>query len=330
MKKIKSSFLVLTILLAFAVSVFAAAGDYRWPLASGTGTGDVFYSSGGYMLNLPLGTAGKILQAGASAPAWSSFTIPTSGTTGDIVVFTSGTVIGKLSQSTAGLWLRSAGASTAAAWSSTILPNASTTGDVMYSSGTNTFAALNAGATAGMFLRNGGATTAPAWSTLVLPNAATTGDIAVATSANTVGVVAAVATGQVLASAGASTVPAYTASPSVTSVTTVSLNTTPVAITIANDAVGGRSASYNFTPTASCYAFTNNDPDGIAAITWFEGGAVAGQLLTIYNAATYTIQFTDQAGVINATAGGMTLAAEDTWSGLYTGSVWVETGRADN
>lgn len=59
----------------------------------------------------------------------------------------------------------------------------------------------------------------PICSTLTLPNAATQGDLMVATGSNAEGAVAAVASGQVLTSAGTSTVPAYSANPSVTTMT---------------------------------------------------------------------------------------------------------------
>lgn len=63
--------------------------------------------------------------------------------------------------------------------------------------------------------------TGSAWaaSTTTWPNSATQGDLLTATGANAIGSVAAVASGQVLTSAGASTVPAYSANPSVTTVT---------------------------------------------------------------------------------------------------------------
>jgi hypothetical protein len=59
----------------------------------------------------------------------------------------------------------------------------------------------------------------PICSTSIWPNAATQGDLLAATSANTVGSIAAVASGQLLQSAGTSTLPAYTANPSVTTMT---------------------------------------------------------------------------------------------------------------
>jgi hypothetical protein len=59
----------------------------------------------------------------------------------------------------------------------------------------------------------------PICSTLTLPNAATTGDLMVATGANAIGSLADVATGQVLVSGGVGAVPAFSATPTVTSLT---------------------------------------------------------------------------------------------------------------
>lgn len=115
---------------------------------------------------------------------------------GDTLYASTTTALSKLTVGTAGQVLRSTG--TLPAWSTATFPDTV--------------------AGAGQFLRASGANVWAA-STLTLPNAATTGDILTATSANTVGVVAAVASGQVLASAGTSTAPAYTANPSVTTVT---------------------------------------------------------------------------------------------------------------
>lgn len=71
-------------------------------------------------------------------------------------------------------------------------------------------------ATAGAYLRADGTN----WitSTLVLPNAATTGDLFSASAANTASLINAVAAGQVLTSAGVGTLPAWSASPSLTSI----------------------------------------------------------------------------------------------------------------
>ncbi len=76
---------------------------------------------------------------------------------------------------------------------------------------------LAATATAGQMLRSGAGAT-PAWSTATWPATVTQGDLLTATGANAVGVTADVAVGQVLASGGVGAVPAYTASPSLTSI----------------------------------------------------------------------------------------------------------------
>ena len=94
-----------------------------------------------------------------------------------------------------------------------------TVGDLIYASGATTLTQL-VDVGAGAYLRSGGVGVAPLWSTLILPNSATTGDILHASSANTIGSITDVATGQVLASGGVGVVPAYTASPSITALTT--------------------------------------------------------------------------------------------------------------
>lgn len=64
-------------------------------------------------------------------------------------------------------------------------------------------------------------TGASTWTaTAIMPASAAAGDLITATGADTIGRVAAVASGSVLASAGTSTAPAYTAAPSVTTLTT--------------------------------------------------------------------------------------------------------------
>lgn len=90
-------------------------------------------------------------------------------------------------------------------------------GDLLYADAATTYTRLAKPATTGMFLRYTG--TLPGWSTLVLPNAATAGDLIAATATNTVGSVADVAVNQVLVSGGVGVVPAYSATPVLTSVT---------------------------------------------------------------------------------------------------------------
>jgi hypothetical protein len=87
---------------------------------------------------------------------------------------------------------------------------------------TSAFAAMAACAAGSIPYGQGAAD--PICSTLILPNAATTGDILEATSTNTVGRLADVAVNQVLASGGVGAVPAYTATPTLT---TVSVGTAP-------------------------------------------------------------------------------------------------------
>jgi hypothetical protein len=205
-----------------------------------------------------------------------------------------------LTAGTAGKFLRAAGAALPPAWSTIILPNAATTGDLLYGSTTSTFSVLNAGATAGMFLRNGGAATAPAWSTLVLPNAVTTGDIAYGSGTNTIGVIADVAVGQVLASGGVGAAPAYSATPTVTSLTTTNLYPTHQKWTPTVLSPTGTS-TYSLAPTGVSYVYLNNASNFEVQLS--ETGAVDGQILEIINISTGTAGFSDIAGVQELSAG---------------------------
>lgn len=108
----------------------------------------------------------------------------------------------------------------------------------------------------GTYIR-GAAAADPICSTLILPNAATQGDLLVATAANTVGSVADVAVGQVLTSGGVSTVPAYSASPVVTSV-----GATTSTVVGGTAAVGAAT-----TETTKTYAVTGL-ADGVATPTF--------------------------------------------------------------
>jgi hypothetical protein len=110
--------------------------------------------------------------------------------------------------------------------------------------------------TNGTYVR--GATGAdPICSTLVLPNAATQGDLMVATGANTIGSLADVAVGQVLASGGVGTVPAYTASPLIT---TLGATTSTV--------VGGTAVAGAATTTATKTYATTGLADGVSTPTF--------------------------------------------------------------
>jgi len=68
---------------------------------------------------------------------------------------------------------------------------------------------------AGSYMRSAGAAAAPAWSTLTLPDSATAGDLMVATGANAIG---SLATGAALTVLVGGSTPAWTATPTLTSV----------------------------------------------------------------------------------------------------------------
>lgn len=90
---------------------------------------------------------------------------------------------------------------------------------VLIGEGTSSIVATSAG-TAGQLLASGGASADPNWTTATFPLTATAGSLIAATATNVIGQIADVATGQVLMSGGVGVIPAYTATPSVTSVTT--------------------------------------------------------------------------------------------------------------
>ena len=110
--------------------------------------------------------------------------------------------------------------STVSAYTGYRINGGATSGKLLIGNGTNFVASTptwpNAAPTAGHFPRGDG--TNYGESTLTLPNAATQGDLLTATGANAIGSTADVAVGQVLASGGVGAVPAYTASPSLTSI----------------------------------------------------------------------------------------------------------------
>ena len=99
--------------------------------------------------------------------------------------------------STSGQVLQSAGASADPAYSTATYPATATgTGTILRADGTNWVASTN-----------------------TYPNTATTGDILIATGSNVIGSLADAAVGQVLTSGGAGVAPAYSATPTVTSIT---------------------------------------------------------------------------------------------------------------
>lgn len=213
------------------------------PAQGGTGissytTGDLPYASGSTTISAlaDVATGSAVISGGIGvAPTYGKIGLTThvtgtlavgnggtglaSYTTGDIPYASSGSTLASLADSTAGKFLRAAGAGIIPAYSTTIWTNSATTGDVLYASSSNTYANL-ADVSVGSFLRSGGVTTAPVWSTTTIPNSATQGDLLYASAANVYANLNDVATGQVLVSGGVSTAPAYSASPVVTNLTT--------------------------------------------------------------------------------------------------------------
>jgi hypothetical protein len=151
----------------------------------------------------------------------------------------------------AGQLLTSGGASADPLWTTATYPASSGgTGKILYDNGTNfvesvpTFPAA-ASASSGKIITSDGTN----WiaSTNTFPNTATQGALIAATGANAIGQIIDVAVGQVLASGGVGVVPAYTATPSVTSVTT----TNGFTATVAGAGITLNSAATSGTTTAT-------------------------------------------------------------------------------
>ena len=142
---------------------------------------------------------------------------------------------------------------------------------VLVGEGTSSIVALATGS-AGQILTSGGASADPTWTTATFPatagsagtilrsngtnwvastdtypNTVVAGDILIATAANVIGSLADVAVGQVLASGGVGVSPAYTATPSVTSITTA----TGLTATTAGAGITLNSGSTSGTTTAT-------------------------------------------------------------------------------
>lgn len=66
------------------------------------------------------------------------------------------------------------------------------------------------------------------------------------------------------------------------------------------------------------------------AITMTETGAFENDRVVIVNLGTGSLVLTDQSGILNVASTSMTLGTEDAISLVYTGTIWVETGRSDN
>ena len=188
------------------------------------------------------GTSGQVLQAvSGAAPAWSTPTYPSASGSAGVILRSDGTnyvatsatypattsvsqilysssanVVGGLTTANGGVLITSntgvpsilAGSGTsgqvlqavsgaAPAWSTPTYPSASgSAGVILRSDGTNYVATTN-----------------------TFPNTSTTGDILIATGTNVIGSLADVAVHQVLVSGGVGVAPAYSATPTVTSIT---------------------------------------------------------------------------------------------------------------
>ena len=118
----------------------------------------------------------------------------------------------------AGALLRSSG--TAPAWTTATFPATAAAGDLLHGSATNVWSALAVG-TVGKLLRSNG--TIPAWSTATIPDTAVAGDLLHASATNVWGALADVAAGSVLVSGGVGLAPAWSATPTVTTLTATTL-----------------------------------------------------------------------------------------------------------
>lgn len=172
---------------------------------------------------LTIGTSGKFLQSNGTTPGWSSAKFPTSAGSSGTILRSNGTdwVASTPTYPNAGTSLKILiGDGTNYVESTPAYPNASVTaGKIIRSDGTNYIASTvtypdAAPASGAIIIGNG---TNFLTSTALYPNAFTTGDLFSASATNTGASIAAVATGQVLASAGTSTLPAWSATPSLTS-----------------------------------------------------------------------------------------------------------------
>lgn len=164
------------------------------------------------------GTSGTLLQGQGigTASAYTTATYPATTSVSQILYSSSANVVGGLTTANGGVLITSntgvpsilAGSGTsgqvlqavsgaAPAWSTPTYPSTSgSTGVILRSDGTNYVATTN-----------------------TFPNTATTGDILIATGTNVIGSLADVAVNQVLVSGGVGVAPAYSATPTVTSIT---------------------------------------------------------------------------------------------------------------
>ena len=165
----------------------AAASSSSTPLVAtsgGTGfssytVGDMLYADTTTSLaKLTAVAAGRVLRAtGASAaPAYSTFTIPTTFATGDLVHASATNTLTALAAVAAGRVLRAAGAATAPAYSTFTIPDTFAQGDVLFCDSTNVLAGLAKDANATRYLSNQGTDNDPSWNQVNLANGVT-GDL---------------------------------------------------------------------------------------------------------------------------------------------------------
>ena len=148
------------------------------------------------------------LETTGTLPATLGGTGFSSYAVGNLLYADTTTTLAKLAASTAGKFLRAAGANTAPAWSTTIWTNSATTGDLLYASAADTYSNLAAVA-AGRILRAAGTSTAPAYSTFTIPDTFVTGDLLYASATNVLTALADIATGNALISGGVTTAPSW-------------------------------------------------------------------------------------------------------------------------
>jgi hypothetical protein len=153
----------------------------------------------------PSSTSGvAVISQGASSQPIFGTVVVAGGGTGQTTLTNHGVLVGagtsavtQLATGSAGQVLQSGGASADPSYSTPTYPSTSgSAGVILRSDGTNYLATTN-----------------------TYPNTATTGDILYASGSNVIGNLSDVATGQVLVSGGVGAIPAYSATPTVTSIT---------------------------------------------------------------------------------------------------------------
>jgi hypothetical protein len=240
-------------------------GNYTFYLYAGAGVWELLDVSSGVLDSLTtddntvvVPTAGNINIKGSGSTttvgSGSNATVELTGLTNHAVLVGAGTTtITKVGPTaTAGQVLQSQGLSADPAFSTATFPaTAGTTGTILRSNGTNW---VNSSDT---------------W-----PDAVTTGGLIAATGTNIVGQIDDVAVGQVLASGGVGVIPAYTATPSVTSVTTANGFTATVA---------GAGITLNSAATSGTTTATLNGRSGQVTITTPTINAGATFTMTIAN-----------------------------------------------